>query len=236
MNCREQNDSLMGSIRECRNSISKLRSGSSHNLDIFGRWMTSLVNAIKNNVRRFQKEPIGPLGSMITIKDQKWTIPIQRCITSGNLYAFVVDNGDDAVILRQIMKEVLQRERASMKFMPFIIQYHYTQHYYSCSPRVSVYTCVYVLYISCDALMTKSAKINHIFRIFINIFISKEDAVCKSNHCTTLWYSEIYIQYLIRSLCNKVICSNQPSLNNPNVSFMVKLRKCICKGFYMCLR
>ena len=167
MNYREQNDSLMGSIRECRNSISKLRSGSSHNLDIFGRWMTSLVNAIKSNARRFQKEPMGPLGSMITIKDQKWTIPIQKCITMGNLYAFVVDNSDDAVVLRQIMKEVIQRERTSMKFMPFIIQYHYTPHFYSCSPRVSVYT------------MTSFVKINYVLQItpiwiFINIFISKK--------------------------------------------------------------
>ena len=126
LNCREQNDSLIGSIRDCRNSISKLQSSGGHNLDIFGgRWMVSLTNAIQSNRRRFQKQPMGPLGSMITIKDQRWTIPIQKCIGIGNLHAFVVDNNNDAAVLRQIMKEVFQRERVPVKFMPFIIQYSY---------------------------------------------------------------------------------------------------------------
>lgn len=116
----------MGSIRECRNSISKLKSGGGHKLDIFGRWMISLVGAIKSNARRFQKQPMGPLGSMITIKDQKWTIAIQKCISTPNLYAFIVDNNNDAAILRQIMKDVFQRERQPMKYMPVIIQYRYT--------------------------------------------------------------------------------------------------------------
>ena len=141
--CREQSDSLMGSIRECRNSISKLRSGG-HKLDIFGRWMVALVGAIRSNAHRFQREPMGPLGSMIAIKDQKWTIPVQKCIGIGNLYAFVVDNNNDAAVLRQIMKDVFQRERAPMKFMPFIIQYHYTNSHYSCSSRVSLCVCVCV--------------------------------------------------------------------------------------------
>jgi len=123
---REQNESLAGSIRECRNSISKLSSGSSHKLDIFGRWMVTLVSAIKGNSGRFQKQPMGPLGSMITIKNQRWTMPIQKCVGIGNLCAFIVDNNNDAAILRQIMKDVFHRERAPFKFMPMIIQYHYT--------------------------------------------------------------------------------------------------------------
>ena len=141
IHCRDQNDSLIGSIRECRNSISKLKSGG-HKLDIFGRWMVALVTAIRANARRFQKEPMGPLGSMITIRDQKWTIPVQKCIGTGNLYAFVVDNNNDAAVLRQIMKDVFQRERAPVKFMPFIIQYQYTTTHYSCSSRVCLCVCV----------------------------------------------------------------------------------------------
>ena len=126
LNCREQNDSLIGSIRDCRNSISKLQSSGGHNLDIFGgRWMVHLKSAIQNNSHRFHKQPMGPLGSMINIRDEKWTIPIQKCIGIGNLHAFVVDNNNDSAILRQIMKEVFQRERVPVKFMPFIIQYNY---------------------------------------------------------------------------------------------------------------
>ena len=127
---REQNDNLMSSIRDCHNSISKLKSGSDHKMDIFGgQWMISLVDAIKNNRHRFHQQPMGPLGSMVTIKDQKWTIAIQQCIGTGNLHAFVVDNANDGAILRQIMKEVFQCEKAPLKLMPFIIQYHYSVSY-----------------------------------------------------------------------------------------------------------
>ena len=149
---REQYDSLVGSIRECRNSISKLKSGGDHKLDNFGRWMVPLVSAINSNSHRFQKKPMGPLGSMITIKDQKWTIAIQRCIGTGNLYAFVVDNASDAAILRQIMEDVFQRERAPLKVMPSIIKYQYTVNFYSCSPRVSICVCACARVCVCGCL------------------------------------------------------------------------------------
>lgn len=87
--------------------------------------MVHLKSAIQNNSRRFHKQPMGPLGSMISIRDEKWTIPIQKCIGIPNLHAFIVDNNNDSAILRQIMKEVFQRERAPVKFMPIIIQYSY---------------------------------------------------------------------------------------------------------------
>ena len=101
--------------------------------------MVSLTSAIQSNRRRFQKQPMGPLGSMITIKDQRWTIPIQKSIGIGNLHAFVVDNNNDAGILRQIMKEVFQRERVPVKFMPFIIQYSY-----AVSGRIIYLTTVFI--------------------------------------------------------------------------------------------
>ena len=122
---RDQMDSLVNSIRECRNTLSKHTSGSVHKLDIFGRWMISLVNRIQSESRRFRKPPMGPLGSMVTVKDPKWITAIQKNIGTGNMYAFVVDSYEDSATLREIMKDVFQRERVSIKFMPLIIQYHY---------------------------------------------------------------------------------------------------------------
>jgi len=69
---------------------------------------------------------MGPLGSMVTVRDPKWITAIQRNIGMGNMYAFVVDNYEDSSALRQIMKDVFQRERVNFKFMPLIIQYNYT--------------------------------------------------------------------------------------------------------------
>lgn len=68
---------------------------------------------------------MGPLGSMVTVKDPKWITAIQKNIGTGNMYAFVVDSYEDSATLREIMKDVFQRERVSIKFMPLIIQYHY---------------------------------------------------------------------------------------------------------------
>ena len=88
--------------------------------------MITLVNRIQAESRRFRKPPMGPLASMITVKDPKWIVAIQRNIGMGNMYAFVVDNYEDSSALRQIMKDVFQRERVNFKYMPLIIQYHYT--------------------------------------------------------------------------------------------------------------
>ena len=117
---------MASSVRECRNSLAKLSSGSSHKLDIFGRWMISLVNRTQAESHRFRRPPMGPLASMVSVKDPKWIRAIQMNIGIKNMYAFVVDNYEDSLTLRQIMKDVFQRERVNYKYMPLIIQYHYT--------------------------------------------------------------------------------------------------------------
>ena len=126
MTIRDQMENLANSVRECHNSLAKLSSGSGHKLDIFGRWMITLVNRIQAESHHFRKLPMGPLGSMVTVKDPKWIIAIQKNIGTSNMYAFVVDNYEDSSALRQIMKDIFQREKVPFKFMPLIIQYHYT--------------------------------------------------------------------------------------------------------------
>ncbi|XP_065906821.1 structural maintenance of chromosomes protein 6-like isoform X2 [Dysidea avara] len=137
----DQMENLANSVRECHNSLAKLSSGSGHKLDIFGRWMITLVNRIQAESHHFRKLPMGPLGSMVTVKDPKWIIAIQKNIGTSNMYAFVVDNYEDSSALRQIMKDIFQREKVPFKFMPLIIQYHYTNRAYDCSTRAHVPSC-----------------------------------------------------------------------------------------------
>jgi len=108
---RDQVDGLASSVKECRYSLTKLGSGSGHKLNIFGQWMMALVNRIQAESQHFHRPPMGPLGSMVTVKDPEWIIAIQKNIGIKNMYAFIVDNYEDASAIRQIMKDVFQKER-----------------------------------------------------------------------------------------------------------------------------
>ncbi|KAL1420022.1 hypothetical protein MTO96_024696 [Rhipicephalus appendiculatus] len=105
---RELNDN----IRFLSNSIQNLEASKKNSLQRFGRHVPALLREIDIAVSkgRFKKRPKGPLGSLIKLKDQRWDLATECCL-GGVLFAFLVDNDQDAKTLRQIMSKVMGAER-----------------------------------------------------------------------------------------------------------------------------
>lgn len=105
---RELNDN----IRFLSNSIQNLEASKKNSLQRFGRHVPTLLREIDIAVSkgRFKKRPKGPLGSLIKLKDQRWDLATECCL-GGVLFAFLVDNDQDAKTLRQIMSKVMGAER-----------------------------------------------------------------------------------------------------------------------------
>lgn len=105
--CREQNE-LKDQKTAISAAIKNLQSGSKNSLQHFGRCIPQLVREIDNVASRggFKKQPKGPLGSLIKLKDQQWDLATECCL-AHLLRAFLVDNDQDAKTLRQIMSKVI---------------------------------------------------------------------------------------------------------------------------------
>ncbi|KAK4538490.1 hypothetical protein CDCA_CDCA18G4515 [Cyanidium caldarium] len=50
----------------------------------------------------FHRRPLGPIGSLIELRDPKWAIAVEQCISLGVLAAFIVHDQADAQTLRQV--------------------------------------------------------------------------------------------------------------------------------------
>ena len=76
------------------------------NLCLFGQKMPQLCSAIKGT--NFKKEPIGPLGVEIKIKNDVSEIEkkLIECELSGMLSSFIVDNFEDRRSLDRLAKDI----------------------------------------------------------------------------------------------------------------------------------
>lgn len=73
--------------------------------------MVRLVNALRQNARKFRRPPKGPLGAMIKLRDYRWARSVESCLGFSTLVAFIVDNQEDAHTFKTIMRTALQGER-----------------------------------------------------------------------------------------------------------------------------
>lgn len=103
---------LKDNMRFLSNSIQNLQASKKDSLQRFGRHIPTLLREIDGALSKgmFRKRPKGPLGSLIKLKDQHWDLATECCL-GGILHAFLVDNDQDAKILRQIMSKVMGAER-----------------------------------------------------------------------------------------------------------------------------
>jgi len=127
---KEQNNSLKMECQDARTrqdaikkSLQGLTAGKRNKLQLFGRQMPEFVQKIQEACKRgnFKKEPRGPIGSLVTLRDPTLAVPVE-CAIGSLLTAFVVDNHNDAKVLEKIRNSVFQaQERAritiyTMKF------------------------------------------------------------------------------------------------------------------------
>lgn len=94
--------------RSSREQLQRLESSRADQLQAYGPWMRSLVDAIHRNQGRFRRPPKGPIGAMIRLKDYKWSRAVEQVVSRNLLSAFITDNATDDALLKQIMRDVLR--------------------------------------------------------------------------------------------------------------------------------
>lgn len=117
---------LENDVSRKKNELREMSRGSKNFLNNFDDKMIQLLETIKKRENEFESPPVGPIGSLITVKKgfEKWTRPIQRAITS-TLSSFVVKSHKDNSLFREIAKSC--RIRANFP----VITYNLTSFDYS---------------------------------------------------------------------------------------------------------
>lgn len=81
------------------NSAQRARNDRMH---VFGQQTTQILQAISR--AQWDREPLGPLGRYVTIKDKKWTYILEATF-GANLSAFLVTTDRDQRQLSQILRQ-----------------------------------------------------------------------------------------------------------------------------------
>ncbi len=108
---RSKESSLRNQVQTSSDQLRRLHSSRSDNLAAFGEDMRTVVNELQHRRREFRKPPKGPIGSLIQLRDHKWTTAIEQVIKYGTLRAFVVDNRQDLKTYKSICERVLRGKR-----------------------------------------------------------------------------------------------------------------------------
>lgn len=71
----------------------------------FGEHTVKVLEEIKNKRNAFVKLPVGPIGMYLEVKEPKYTLAIEFAIGNGLLNSFCVDNYQDSLLLRDILRK-----------------------------------------------------------------------------------------------------------------------------------
>lgn len=96
-------------LSKSKDRLRRLQSSHGDRLAMFGPQMKTLVDAIKSNSSRFAQFPIGPLGSMLELRDYTWATAVEQVIKKNMMYSFIADNHRDADTLRGIIRSKYNR-------------------------------------------------------------------------------------------------------------------------------
>ncbi|EFJ45367.1 structural maintenance of chromosomes protein 6 [Volvox carteri f. nagariensis] len=116
-------DNVNGTARkvtDLQKALRELGAGQDNRLGMFKA--VALNDMINQNVRRFRQRPIGPIGALLTVTDQKWLLATE--VALGNAFRdYLVCCSEDAILLRELMKRV-DYKGASVVAMPFNAPMH----------------------------------------------------------------------------------------------------------------
>ncbi len=117
-------------LKSSEERLRDLQSSRNDKLLVFGAWMRPLVNAIAQNSQRFRKQPKGPIGALIGLRDYRWAQCVEAILGRRFLYSFITDNQEDDRTLKNLMKQVL---RGRQGFPPDTFVSRFEVHVCSCN-------------------------------------------------------------------------------------------------------
>lgn len=107
----EQN--LRRRIADAGSKLQKLESSRTSDLCRFSPWMPTLVKRIDEAHRkgRFHQKPRGPVGAHMKLTDSRWAVAVEKCVGSGVLCGFCVNDFHDEKVFEEIAKQVCPAHR-----------------------------------------------------------------------------------------------------------------------------
>ncbi|KXZ52761.1 hypothetical protein GPECTOR_8g151 [Gonium pectorale] len=100
--------------------LQQLTAGNGGRLELFGAG--AIDRLIRQHIRSFRQKPIGPIGMLITVTDQKWLLTAEVAL-GGALRDYLVSCYEDAALLRQLMQQA-NYQRASVVITNFMAPPH----------------------------------------------------------------------------------------------------------------
>lgn len=103
---------FMNDLEEARKALEKskamlaqLKKQQENTLLFFGQDAPAILAELKKNISRFEFPPIGPLGLMISLKDPKWSLAVERQL-QYSIKAYLVHSKKDEDTFKAIVKRL----------------------------------------------------------------------------------------------------------------------------------
>ncbi len=106
--------SIRTQIEGKKRHISALNSKTTNKFAAFGQKMEQLMTKVQASAHKFRSPPKGPLGSCITVKDQKYAAVIES-VLGKFLDSFIVGDSRDLNTLREMIDSVYGDRSASQQ-------------------------------------------------------------------------------------------------------------------------
>ena len=127
MDLRAEKEREAGSSRKIKQNLENLSRSGQNRLAAFADWMPRVVEEIKRS-RKFQVQPIGPLGAYLKVKDgtsENVIRTLDHELTSKGLFnSFLVDRHQDQQELFRIFQSVGVRNKPNVFTCPFTTTRH----------------------------------------------------------------------------------------------------------------
>lgn len=97
-------------VATAQKQLRDLQGSRQDKLKLFGAWQPELRRKIveATRQRKFHREPIGPIGAHIAVRDQKFALAVESCLKSTVLAFCCHDNHDQRVLL-QFLRQCTDR-------------------------------------------------------------------------------------------------------------------------------
>ncbi|KAF7989672.1 hypothetical protein HCN44_008346 [Aphidius gifuensis] len=104
----KQYETINKKIMSLKSQLRSCESQKGNALSVWHSDMPRFVRRIQEEVRRgrIKKQPIGPVGAYLKIRDPQWTPAVEKLLNKSTLMTFCVDNNNDAQVIKGLIEEV----------------------------------------------------------------------------------------------------------------------------------
>lgn len=109
----EEQRKINARIAAIKNELERLNRSEKNKLGRYGPKYPELNQRIENLHQngKFKYKPLGPIGEFIRLRNSSATLAVECCLRYF-LYAYVVDNGDDAQVLKKLISQLFGNQKA----------------------------------------------------------------------------------------------------------------------------